>query len=112
MPRPAQGWGWISRDEMWGQQRCRWGVPAVGMSLQGRMVVGLRDGDSWIPITLHSAKSDRAGRCQGWDLSVAGSWHSRMFVEGFGAVWLPRAGAGHGGAQVVPWRHCLGGLSP
>lgn len=67
-----------------------WHVPTVGMSLQGRMVVGLRDGDSWIPATPHSAKSDRAGRCRSQDLPVAGSWHSRLFVEGFGAVWLPQ----------------------
>lgn len=76
-----------------GQQRSQeavspWCVPTVGMSLQGRMVVGLRDGDSWIPTTLHSAKPDRAGRCRSRDLPVAGNWHSKLFVEGFGAVWF------------------------
>lgn len=77
-----------------GQQRSQeavsqWCVPTVGMSLQGRMVVGLRDGDSWIPTALHGAKSDRAGRCRSRDLPVAGSWHSRMFVEGFWGCLAP-----------------------
>lgn len=69
-----------------------------------RMVVGLRDGDSWIPTALHGAKSDRARRCQSQDLPVAGSWHSTVFVGGFGAD-SPGAGAGYGGVQLVPWGH-------
>lgn len=57
-----------------GQQRSRgavspWCVPTVGISLQGRMVVGLRDGDSWIRTTFHGAKSDRARRC--WSQELA-----------------------------------------
>jgi len=64
-----------------------------------------RDGNSRIPIALHSAKSTRAGRCRSRDLpGPRGGELARRGV--CGGIRGCLAAAGHGGAWVVPWGRC------